>query len=119
MIVKATQITLDQSLTSTQNKTLAESNKNNVGVHLFEVDREGEYKYQGLVKLAGNPYQEIQPDQFKTDRNVWVFPLQLHDGSAIPVNNQEFQSSQVFREKKAKKLSDEELTTKVLTPTEN
>jgi 5-methylcytosine-specific restriction protein A len=102
----------DQSLTSTQNKTLAESNKNNVGVHLFEVDREGEYKYQGLVKLAGDPYQEIQPDQFQTDRNVWVFPLKLHDGSAIPVNNQEFQSSQVVREKKAKKLSDEELTTK-------
>jgi 5-methylcytosine-specific restriction protein A len=102
----------DQSLTSTQNKTLAESNQNNVSVHLFEVDRESEYKYQGLVKLVGNPYQEIQPDQFQNDRFVWVFPLQLHDGSAIPVNNQEFHYSQVIRERKAKKLTDEELTTK-------
>lgn len=102
----------DQSLTSSQNKTLAESNMNNVGVHLFEVDREGEYKYQGLVKLAANPYQEIQPDQFQSDRYVWVFPLRLQDGVPIPVNNQEFKSSQVVREKKAKKLSDTELATK-------
>jgi 5-methylcytosine-specific restriction protein A len=102
----------DQSLTSTQNKTLAESDRNNVGVHLFEVDREGEYRYQGLVELAANPYQEMQPDQFQTDRVVWVFPLKLKEGSSVPVSKQEFQSSQVLREKKIKNLSDEELTIK-------
>jgi 5-methylcytosine-specific restriction protein A len=102
----------DQSLTSTQNKTLAESDTNNVGVHLFEVDREGEYRYQGLVQLAANPYQEMQPDQFQTDRYVWVFPLRLQEGSSVPVNKQEFHSSQVLREKKIKNLSDAELATK-------
>ena len=102
----------DQSLISTQNKTLAESDKNNIGVHLFEVDREGEYRYQGLVQLAAIPYQETQPDQFQTDRYVWVFPLRLLEGASVPVNKQEFLSSQDLREKKIKNLSDEELTTK-------
>ena len=102
----------DQSLTSSQNKTLAESDTNNVAVHLFEVDHDREYRYQGLIKLAGPPYQETQQDESKTDRLVWVFPLRLQDGSPVPVNNQEFLSSQAVRIRKAKKLSDEELITK-------
>jgi 5-methylcytosine-specific restriction enzyme A len=102
----------DQSLTSSQNKTLAESDANNVAVHLFEVDHDKEYRYQGLIKLAGPPYQETQQDESKTDRLVWVFPLRLQDGSPVPVNNQEFLSSQAVRIRKAKKLSDEELLTK-------
>jgi 5-methylcytosine-specific restriction protein A len=102
----------DQSLTSSQNKTLAESDTNNVAVHLFEVDHDKEYRYQGLIKLAGPPYQETQQDESKTDRLVWVFPLRLQDGSPVPVNNQEFLSSQAVRIRKAKKLSDEELLTK-------
>ena len=39
----------DQSLSTAQNKTLAESRTNGVAVHLFEVDREREYRYQGKV----------------------------------------------------------------------
>ena len=46
----------DQSLDFSQNKTLSESPKNNVEVHLFEVDKEKEYTYQGCVNLAGTPY---------------------------------------------------------------
>ena len=65
----------DQILTRTQNKTLAESNTNGIEIHLFEVDNPGEYKYLGVVELAGQPYQEIQPDQNGTPRNVWMFPL--------------------------------------------
>ena len=57
----------DQSLTSSQNKTLAETDTNNVAVYLFEVDHDKEYRYQGLIKLAGPPYQETQ--QAKTPRN--------------------------------------------------
>lgn len=102
----------DQSLTASQNKTLAESGKNGVGIHLFEVDREGEYRYQGLVELASFPYKETQPDQSQNDRLVWVFPLRLHDGSPTPVSTQEFETTQIVREKKAKKLSDSELTIK-------
>jgi 5-methylcytosine-specific restriction protein A len=94
--------TVNQSLTHSQNKTLAESNSNKVSLHLFEVDREGEYRYQGLVKLAGNPYQETQPDRFQADRLVWVFPLKLEEGAPIPIGSQDFQSSQEARQKKQK-----------------
>ena len=65
----------DQILSGTQNKTLAESNTNGIEIHLFEVDNPGEYKYLGVVELAGQPYQEIQPDQNGTPRKVWMFPL--------------------------------------------
>jgi 5-methylcytosine-specific restriction protein A len=41
-----------------QNKTLAESDRNGVEVHLFEVLVPTEYIYRGLVSLAGKPYQE-------------------------------------------------------------
>jgi 5-methylcytosine-specific restriction protein A len=102
----------DQSLTYMQNKTLAESSTNGVDVHLFEVDTDAEYKYQGLVALAGKPYQEIQPDQNKVERTVWVFPLMIKDGSPIPVTSKEFEHSKEVREKKAKKLSLEDLTQK-------
>jgi 5-methylcytosine-specific restriction protein A len=54
----------DQSRSQGQNKTLDQSASNGVSVHLFEVDREGEYIYQGPVRLADEPYQEEQPDEF-------------------------------------------------------
>lgn len=66
----------DQKLEGNQNKTLAESDTNGVEVHLFEVDDPGEYTYSGVVKLAGKPYQEIQPDEDGDSRKVWMFPLQ-------------------------------------------
>ena len=65
----------DQTLTGNQNKTLAESDTNGVEVHLFEVDDPGKYKYSGVVKLAGKPYQETQPDENGNPRKVWMFPL--------------------------------------------
>ena len=65
----------DQILTGNQNRTLAESNINGVEIHLFEVDNPGEYKYSGVVKLVGEPYQEIQPDENGMPRKVWIFPL--------------------------------------------
>ena len=51
------------------------TNPNGVEIHLFEVDNPGEYKYLGVVELAGQPYQEIQPDQNGAPRKVWMFPL--------------------------------------------
>jgi 5-methylcytosine-specific restriction enzyme A len=102
----------DQSLTFNQNKTLAASRTNGVEVHLFEVNKEKEYTYQGRVTLSGDPYQEIQPDQDKIDRKVYVFPVTLEGSSPAPVKNTEFFKAQSIREKKAKKLSDEELLQK-------
>lgn len=50
----------DQSLDFAQNKTLYESPKNGVNVHLFEVFKEQQYTYMGQVKLVSAPYQETQ-----------------------------------------------------------
>lgn len=102
----------DQTITGTQNKTLAESRINGVEVYLFEVDRETEYRYQGQVELAGEPYQEVQPDQAQQDRNVWVFPLRLKQGTPVPMDSSEFTAAEQSREKKARKLSDAELEEK-------
>ena len=65
----------DQTLSGNQNKTLAESKTNGVEVHLFEVDDPGKYTYSGVVKLAGKPYQETQPDDNGNPRKVWMFPI--------------------------------------------
>ena len=70
----------DQRLDAAQNKTLAEADVNGVEVHLFEVDVEGEYRFQGRVQLAAEPYKETQPDQNRNPRSVWVFPLRLVEG---------------------------------------
>ena len=65
----------DQELDYMQNKTLKETDINGVEVHLFEVFQPGEYLYQGLVKLAGKPFQEKQTDENNNTRLVWMFPL--------------------------------------------
>ena len=66
----------DQKL-DRQNKTLFESDKNNVNVYFFEVFHPTEYTYRGKVKLARFPYQEEQLDVEGNLRKVWVFPLKV------------------------------------------
>ena len=102
----------DQSLSFSQNRTLAESNQNGVEIHLFEVDVDKEYKYQGIVQLAGAPYQEKQPDIEGNDRTVYVFPLMLKDAQPLPYSFNEFEIVQKKRERKAKRLTLEELAEK-------
>lgn len=65
----------DQDISWAQNRTLAESRHNGVDVHLFEVIDEGEYIYCGIVKLVSEPYIEIQLDEYKKPRKVWMFPV--------------------------------------------
>lgn len=65
----------DQIITGNQNKTLAESRTNGIEVHLFEVNDPGKYAYSGVVELAGDPYQEDQPDENGNMRKVWMFQL--------------------------------------------
>lgn len=75
----------DQTLSGNQNKTLAESDTNGVEVHLFEVDDPGKYTYSGVVKLAGKPYQETQPDDNGNPRKVWMFPIKkVTDVTVVP-----------------------------------
>jgi 5-methylcytosine-specific restriction protein A len=104
----------DQSIDAAQNKTLAQSDKNGVDVHLFEVDRKREYRYQGLVRLADRPYQETQPDQNQQPRLAWVFPLRLREGQPTPLSDKDFRAAQATRERKARRLNDAELAVRAL-----
>lgn len=67
------------SSSSNQNKTLAESDTNGVEVHLFEVFHATQYTYQGIMKLARQPYQEQQQGEDGKIRKVWMFPLKVID----------------------------------------
>ncbi|ANS86186.1 5-methylcytosine-specific restriction enzyme [Vibrio scophthalmi] len=98
----------DQSLDFAQNKTLANSQTNNVKVHLFEVFRDKQYTYAGQVTLVAKPYSEYQPDQAGQSRLVYVFPLQLKSGAHFVVEEDRQHVYQI-KEKRAKKLSDAEL----------
>lgn len=100
----------DQRLDFMQNKTLAESHKNGVNVHLFEVFDSGRYTYHGEVLLADDPYQEEQPDVQGNLRNVYVFPLKLKSASKFPIISQEALKKKGEEQQKiARKLTDAEL----------
>ena len=69
----------DQTFIGNQNKTLAESDTNGVEVHLFEVFHATQYTYQGIMKLARQPYQEQQQGEDGKIRKGWMFPLKVID----------------------------------------
>lgn len=72
----------DQDIKKNQNKTLAESNKNGVVIHLFEVFESGKYNYRGVAHLIGDTYQEMQKDVEGNLRKVWMFPLSIEETGA-------------------------------------
>jgi len=94
----------DQSLAFRQNKTLAKSNENGVGIHLFEVFIPTEYIYKGQVHLSSAPYQETQSGKNSIDRQVWMFPLKLKaiDKTLLEKNKEAIHN-------KIRKLSTDEL----------
>lgn len=94
----------DQTL-SRQNRTLAESDKNGVAIHLFEVFKPTQYIYHGIVKLCGTPYQEIQNDDNGIARKVWIFPLTTV-GHSTSVDAESFILYIKGQAKKTKYLSD-------------
>jgi len=65
----------DQSLYEAQNWTLASSPKNGVNIYLFEAVDKNQYRFDGQVQLASDPYQEQQSDSEGRSRLVWIFPL--------------------------------------------
>lgn len=100
----------DQTLSGNQNKTLAESEKNGVEVHLFEVLRPSKYIYLGKVHLCGAPYQEVQKDDSGKIRKVWMFPIQTEN--KITVKKNDLEDSEKKALKKAESLTEEELKSK-------
>lgn len=100
----------DQDLNYMQNRTLAENDRNGVGVFLFEVFNSGQYVYQGEVVLHGKPYQEVQPDANDKLRKVWVFPLKVIDSTTpVAVSEDSLLEKQTQRERAARKLTDKVL----------
>lgn len=96
----------DQSLSYAQNKTLAESNSSNIGIHLLEAIEQGKYVYVGRVKLEGKPYQEDQPDSEGNVRKVWMFPLSPFPDAEIPeLTQRDAQQIEASQAAVAKKLS--------------
>lgn len=78
----------DQVLEGNQNKTLAESDKNGVEVHLFEVFKATQYVYQGVFTLSGIPYQTLQIGEDNHMRKVWIFPLK--GKNQLPMINEKY-----------------------------
>ncbi|MCB2229879.1 HNH endonuclease [bacterium] len=105
----------DQDLQANQNKTLCESNTNGVSVYLFEVFAPGEYTYVGPVSLVDTPRQERQPDAEGSLRSVWVFPLRAVGVEPYVPDESKLLHKQRLREKRATKLSDQELISYALT----
>ena len=77
----------DQVMTK-QNRTLARSPITGETVHLLEVMEPGRYVYRGRVALAGEPYQEKQPDAQGHPRDVWMFPLRLRAADEVDLRHQ-------------------------------
>lgn len=98
----------DQSLSFLQNKTLAESDANDVDVYLFENFKVNEYTYLGPVALVAQPFEEQQPDDSGNLRKVYIFPLKLKQGQRI-ISQQDLQDWNEKKIKQAKRLSHAEL----------
>lgn len=77
----------DQKLDYAQNRTLMESCNNGVTVHLFEVFKDAEYTYAGIIELAEPPFEEIEPDKNNNKRIVYKFPLKLKTSEYCPNND--------------------------------
>ncbi|PHG27298.1 restriction endonuclease [Bacillus toyonensis] len=94
----------DQVLEGNQNKTLYESRENGIDVYLFEAFETGKHIFMGQVELVKQPFQEIQEDTQGTDRNVWVFPIQLSNKYVV-LSEGVIQNRQEEEQKKARELS--------------
>lgn len=71
----------NQKLSHRYNPHLYNSNKNGITLHFFEVFKENEYIYHGIVKLIGEPIIEKHMDKNDQIRDVYIFllkPIQLH-----------------------------------------
>ena len=103
----------DQGINLSQNKTLSQSKTNGVNLHLFEKFKEREYTYRGRVELSGKPYEERQPDLKGNIRRVWMFPLRVKDRDHFSIDLTIQRGLEKEKEKKARKLSIEELKKRV------
>lgn len=100
----------DQTLTH-QNKTLFNSRNSDISIHLFEVIKQNEYIYRGLVHLSDEPYEELHYDEDNKQRKVFIFPLKLNNKSEISISELETINNDSAR--LVKKLSIYDLKNKI------
>jgi 5-methylcytosine-specific restriction protein A len=103
----------NQTLDFAQNRTVNESQTNGIQMYLFEVFKDKEYLYQGVIKLADKPYQEIQPDDAGNARNVWIFPLSLINKGTAFITQETFDAKTDTASKKARRSSTASLKERV------
>lgn len=72
----------DQSITNSQNKTLAVAAKEGIKVYLFESYADNEYYFEGEVELAGPIFQAEEIDAEGNLRTVVKYPLRRKDNKA-------------------------------------
>jgi 5-methylcytosine-specific restriction protein A len=100
----------DQSLTYAQNRTLAESPKTGIPVHVLEALERQKYTYLGEVNLIGAPYREEQSDDAEQVRKVWMFPIKIKQGGVMPaLTEEQARAMEESHARIARRLSTEEL----------
>ena len=97
----------DQDINFQQNKTLANSNRNQVDLLLFEVFNPGQYTFMGPVEIAGQPYQTKQLDAKDNMRQVWVFPLKILNAGQRPALPESLVTNKQKRKEKRARLMSE------------
>lgn len=59
-----------------QNRALAQSTENGMSIFLFEMQKQGEYIYSGMVHVVGGPQLEIIDNSEGGKRKAVIFKLQ-------------------------------------------
>jgi 5-methylcytosine-specific restriction protein A len=90
----------NQSCEYKQNKTLRDSDFNDVSVYLFERCYPNQYTFIGQVALAGKPFCEEQPDINDVPRLACVFPVKIIGDKNHLSNNEGDESAAVAEEAK-------------------
>lgn len=82
----------NQPLTK-NNKTIFESNTNDLSMYLFSKDNKRKYIFEGRVKLCAEPYQVKEKDKNGNERLVWKFPLAI-----VYPDHYDFEQDEKFNE---------------------
>ena len=102
----------DQSLEYKQNKTLYESNNNDIRVFLFESYVDGEYIFSGEVRLSKDPFFADEPGEDGVIRKVVKFPLKRISNEEIIYDINDIERNEHIKVKEVRKLSIDEIKDK-------
>ncbi|WP_312471226.1 HNH endonuclease [Neobacillus sp.] len=96
-----------------ENKRIAKSKEEGIEVYLFEIFESKKCTFMGQIELVSEPYQEEQNDFNGNERLVWMFPfksLEKQTELSIPIST--LSHLEIHNEKKARRLSDNEIQTR-------